>query len=1016
MATYLPGITDFIPQIQPFKPDFNTYNNILQIKQAQTDIGRKRIGSMYASLLYAPLTGEDNIKKRDDYFKMIEQNIKKISAMDLSLPQNQSAAMKVFDPILDDKDLIHDMTWTKQANDQYDIGESFRRCTDPKECGGEFWEEGLSYINLKRQEFKNATPEERRAMGAPRYNPFVNITQKAFEWTKEQGLIAESVTTDGRYIVTKQNGEQMLVPLTMIYNALYGRDPKVRAMFDTSAYLTRKNYIEQNKDRFGGDEKKAEDQWFLDIMKGTVPKQLETLKEVEEIDNFARNKKDYLGRKLNEKSVTQRVKDDDLWAEYQDVSDDAEISGMVKANYDNLASLAKTLNIDLDNREMLRQKIDNITAAGLMQQELFKTAGLYAMTHNAITGIKADQYGVQAQAHSLAMQRLKAKADLDLRNAFLTESGGMSDKLYNLFNMGADGPIAEAKILDPLQSNITAEFGKPGAADRLAAATGAMVTGANKRDDARKGTLAMMQSHLNQIISTGSPDSAYAKSVLKKIFGAAYDDKSNKFVKGGLAVNDFTELDLSNVDLAKFYGNAMTALSGEKTLFKSLRSNQSFNKNLAVEQEMNILSQAGVKALEKNAGVIYKAMNLQTDLGIEDKIAFKRLFKEYDNGKIMLKPKSEYIREAAASMRSGSEQVRMEAAAKDFDEQMAVYKMIYNSGRVRGLVNPFFGTSRVDRADGGMQGPRIAYTSDPRFPFSPGTRGMLSIFDNMKKQGSINKVLFGTNHQTVGEFPNELSYNDLMDNSEAKRMLSFLERDMRNGVYKRGDKDVPYAELTMSEIGANRSDLNMVHIAPNYEWLKSYAKADKTTGVLKAFGKPIDQLASEGVTVYLNSSATNNLLFNQLKKSPYDMLIETGDPIPVNFKNASSITIQKTGDKTSLSGEIWGYDKDADGKIVRSNIKTFQNLAWPQNSISGGTLYKAVFDMANDLNTQNMNFIEYGVPSEGGQPIENYIMGAMQATGRLNPTPEQLMISNFQQNFASRMRIADAIMRTMSQY
>jgi hypothetical protein len=247
-------------------------------------------------------------------------------------------------------------------------------------------------------------------------------------------------------------------------------------------------------------------------------------------------------------------------------------------------------------------------------------------------------------------------------------------------------------------------------------------------------------------------------------------------------------------------------------------------------------------------------------------------------------------------------------------------------------------------------------------------------------------------------------------------MLSFLERDMRNGVYKRGDKDVPYAELTMSEIGANRSDLNMVHIAPNYEWLKSYAKADKTTGVLKAFGKPIDQLASEGVTVYLNSSATNNLLFNQMKKSPYDMLIETGDPIPVNFKNASSITIQKTGDKTSLSGEIWGYDKDADGKIVRSNIKTFQNLAWPQNSISGGTLYKAVFDMANDLNTQNMNFIEYGVPSEGGQPIENYIMGAMQATGRLNPTPEQLMISNFQQNFASRMRIADAIMRTMSQY
>lgn len=1016
MATYLPGITDFIPQIQPFKPDFNTYNNILQMKQAQTDIGRKRIGSMYASLLYAPLTGEDNIKKRDDYFKMIEQNIKKVSAMDLSLPQNQSAAMKVFDPLLDDKDLIHDMTWTKQANDQYDQGESYRRCTDPKECGGEFWEEGLSYINLKRTEYKNATPEERRSMAAPRYNPFINITQKAFEWTKEQGLVAESVTSDGKYIVTKQNGEQMLVPLTMIYNALYGRDPKVRAMFDTSAYLTRKNYIDQNKGKFGGDERKAEDQWFVEIMKGTVPKQLETQQEVEGMNNYANNKKDYLAQKISQKSVTDKVKDDDLWGEYQNASDDADISSMVKANYDSLANLAKTLNIDLDNREMLRQKIDNITASGLMQQELFKTAGLYALTHNAVTGMKEDQYGVKSYEHTLAMERLKTKADLDLRNAFLTESGGMSDKLYNLFNMGFEGPAGAAKVLEALNGNITGEYGKEGAADLFAEASGALTGGTYSRDEARKTSLSMIQNHLNQSIATGSPqEAAYAKSVMKKIFGSSYDEKSNKFIKGGLSVNDYSELDLSNVDMSKFYGNAMTALGGEKELFKSLKSNQAFNKSLAVENEMNVLSVAGTKALERNTALIYKAMNLQTDLGIDDRIAFKRLFKTYDNGKIMLKPKSEYIREAAASMRSGSEQVRMDAAAKDYDEQMAVYKSIYNSGKVKGLSHPIGSTIVGAKADGGRYASRLQYNSDPRFPFSPGTRGLLSIMDNMKQNGSINKVLFGSNHQTLGEMPDELSYNDLDDNQDAKRMIQFLERDMRNGVYKRDAKDAPYSNMTISAVGANRLDLNMVHITPNYEWLKSYAKADKTTGELKAFGRPIAELASSGATVYLNSSATDNILFNELKKSPYDILVDAGEPLQINFKNASNITIQKKGDKTMLNGQIWGYDKDSQGKIVKSNIKSFENLAWPQNSISGGMLYKAVFDMTNDLNTRNMNYMNYGMVPESGQSMESYILNAMQATGNLNPTPEQLAIQNFQQNFAQRMRLSDAIFQTISQ-
>ena len=38
MATYLNGNQDYIPQIQPFKPDYNFLGNILQTKQGKYDL------------------------------------------------------------------------------------------------------------------------------------------------------------------------------------------------------------------------------------------------------------------------------------------------------------------------------------------------------------------------------------------------------------------------------------------------------------------------------------------------------------------------------------------------------------------------------------------------------------------------------------------------------------------------------------------------------------------------------------------------------------------------------------------------------------------------------------------------------------------------------------------------------------------------------------------------------------------------------------------------------------------
>ena len=50
MATYLQGVTDYIPQIQPWTPDYNFYQSALEKKQNMYDAGWQRMNTLYNSM------------------------------------------------------------------------------------------------------------------------------------------------------------------------------------------------------------------------------------------------------------------------------------------------------------------------------------------------------------------------------------------------------------------------------------------------------------------------------------------------------------------------------------------------------------------------------------------------------------------------------------------------------------------------------------------------------------------------------------------------------------------------------------------------------------------------------------------------------------------------------------------------------------------------------------------------------------------------------------------------------
>jgi hypothetical protein len=76
MATYLQGVTDYIPDFQPFQPDYNFYMNVLQTKQNQYDSNYKALNNLYGELYHQRVTRDDSNKMKDDYLKKVDFELK----------------------------------------------------------------------------------------------------------------------------------------------------------------------------------------------------------------------------------------------------------------------------------------------------------------------------------------------------------------------------------------------------------------------------------------------------------------------------------------------------------------------------------------------------------------------------------------------------------------------------------------------------------------------------------------------------------------------------------------------------------------------------------------------------------------------------------------------------------------------------------------------------------------------------------------------------------------------------
>jgi hypothetical protein len=395
MATYIQGITDYIPKLQPFQPDFNFFQKVLEAKQQQYDAGYNKISALYGDLLNSNLMRQPNIDRRNEFFTDIDNEIKRLSGVDLSLQENVQQAKGVFQPLIDNPYFRKDLVFTKSYQKAKSKGESLRNKPDPK-SGVQWWAEGDRALDYQAEDFSKSSDEESLGFSSNlRYVPFVDAASKLYAFAKDNDINPETLTKEGGYFITRANGQQAIPKLQSVFSNVLLNDPRVKDMFSTEAYLDRKNYMKSNAEKFQGDELAAETEYLKTKVNDINSYYREANVQAQKEKDQANTKKKAIEATITRQGIDPDL-DKDLIELYQGTAQDQQITSENADKTNEVLSETELLDFDGMDRQALRFRVDNAMSYFKMDQFATNTAVEYAMAKEKIKDLQVDQYSLEA--------------------------------------------------------------------------------------------------------------------------------------------------------------------------------------------------------------------------------------------------------------------------------------------------------------------------------------------------------------------------------------------------------------------------------------------------------------------------------------------------------------------------------------------------------------------------------------------------------------------------------------------
>lgn len=937
MAIYVPDVADYIPQIQPYQPNFNFYAGALQMKQDQYDTNYKKLSSVYGTLLNSPMLRDGNIARRDQFFKDADTQIKKIAGLDLSRAENVDSAMAIFKPFYEDKAIIKDMTWTKQYQNEMTRAENFRNCVDPKKCGGQYWDGGVKALNYKAQDFRDATDDEALVFDSPKFTPFINITAEAAQATKDAGFNIQVDTLKGGYIVTTKNGQLLEQPLHDYFMGLFGSDPAVVEMFKTQAYIQRKDFAYANAASFGGSTEKAEQAYVNQVMSTIVPAQKQAAANASDLVDGLSAKKAAMDNNISQNGM---ILNTPVHRAYSDLLAQIDTAQSTSDVYKTSNDLADTAN-NLNSISAMRDRVDDIVTYGLLNGQMDTLAKTMAYKDYSVS-LKEDPYALAAYNSKLSLQNALTLKAADFET--WKQKQAYKDELTNTQQLGT----AEENSLtpDPSAKGTSAEDNAPLAkqanADKLTELNTAQ--GGDEKTYLKKlaNTLAAEYAAAPGHKSDGQDDGGTRQAMLKQTAMKAFSGTGLDYRKVLSGTEDLSKIDkISNDVSSSAYQRAVEISNPDTPVTGTVNSfwNESFWTSTAdirdgVKNRASILSDFTKYYKEQNDKVIqtmladpdveedrqsvgepyskaYAIKNLTTP---EGRVKSKEQFAaDYAKANSFYFDRT-YFLGITTGAATKEEQYKAALAQGEslYDDAYELYNDTYlHVGKAYNAPPNMNGP-----AGGAVSGGAVKGTVDANNTKARNTLYAADIFRN------INSLDMSGN---TGVYVRYGDADEKKGSDGANLLLKQLMSDFNTQSVKGRKK--PVFDMRYQTIAANDANYSAVTFFPSEEWAKKYKGSKASPGLA------YDGNYRNGITVLIPKDQENNSLAEHSKYSDYQFVMEhTGKLELKDYPNAGEVTLQKSGANYRAFGYINKYDEQ--GNMYRDPVEQLYPM-----DLDPGTVY-----------------------------------------------------------------------------
>lgn len=264
MATYVPGSETYLPNLEPFTPDYKFLSAVLDVRQDKYNTNWKATNDIYNKVVYADLSRNDTVEQRNQYIENLAPSLEKIANLDLSLAQNVDAAKGVFAPFFEDDLVVKDMVYTANYRKQMDYANRLMMSPN-REQSTKYWDTGVRSLQYKMEDFINGTADQALNSSPLRYVEDANLFELAGQVLSEldpplsikldkparfpntmdsEGNVVQGAI-DPNWIITQQNGDLVTGAALQYIQMTLQNDPRVQQAYETEAYVASRDRAAQ---------------------------------------------------------------------------------------------------------------------------------------------------------------------------------------------------------------------------------------------------------------------------------------------------------------------------------------------------------------------------------------------------------------------------------------------------------------------------------------------------------------------------------------------------------------------------------------------------------------------------------------------------------------------------------------------------------------------------------------------------------------------------------------------------